>query len=45
VGDRHGSAEYKRALTGACVKRALQVAAARAQGQQIQARYAHTVIV
>ncbi len=45
VGDRHGSAEYKRALTGACVKRALQVAAARAQGQQIHTRYAHTVIV
>ena len=45
VGDRHGSVEYKRALTGVCVKRALQVAAARAQGQQIQARYAHTVIV
>src|SRR6266849_7180561 len=45
VADRHGSAEYKRALTGACVKRALQAAAARAQGQQIQARYAHTVIV
>src|SRR5262249_48877076 len=45
VGDRHGSPEYKRALTGACVKRALQVAAARAAGQPIQARYAHTVIV
>jgi len=45
VADRHGSVEYKRALTGVCVKRALQVAAARAQGQVVQARYAHTVIV
>jgi aerobic carbon-monoxide dehydrogenase medium subunit len=45
VGDRHGSAEYKRALTGACVKRALQAAAARAAGRQIETRYAHTVIV
>jgi carbon-monoxide dehydrogenase medium subunit len=45
VADRHGSAEYKRALTGTCVKRALQVAAARAQGQVVQARYAYTVIV
>ena len=45
IADRHGSVEYKRALTGVCVRRALQVAAARAQGQDIHARYAHTVIV
>jgi len=45
IADRHGSVEYKRALTGVCVRRALQVAVARAQGQDIHARYAHTVIV
>ena len=45
VADRHGSAEYKREITGVFVQRALHVATARAQGQETHARYAYTVIV
>ena len=45
VADRHGSAEYKRAMVGVFVRRALHVATARAQGEEPHARYAHTVVV
>ncbi len=45
MGDRHGSAEYKRAMTRVFARRALAVAAARAQGVEPHARYAHTVVV
>jgi carbon-monoxide dehydrogenase medium subunit len=45
VDDRHGSAEYKREMTGVFVRRALRVAAVRARGQETHARYAHTIIV
>jgi aerobic carbon-monoxide dehydrogenase medium subunit len=45
VDDRHGSAEYKREMTGVFVRRALRVATARAQGQETHARYAYTVTV
>lgn len=45
VADRHGSAEYKREMTGVFVRRALHEATARAQGQETHAHYAYTVIV
>ena len=45
VDDLHGSAEYKRALTRVFVRRALEVAGARAMGQESHARYQYTVIV
>ncbi|HEV8584049.1 MAG TPA: xanthine dehydrogenase family protein subunit M [Methylomirabilota bacterium] len=45
VDDLHGSAEYKRDMTRVFVKRALLVAAARADGREIAARHPHTVIV
>src|SRR2546428_842214 len=43
--DRHGSAEYKRAMTGVFVRRTLLVAAARAAGRDTHERHPHTVIV
>ncbi len=43
--DLHGSAEYKRDMTRVFVRRALQVAGARAMGQESHARYRYTVIV
>jgi aerobic carbon-monoxide dehydrogenase medium subunit len=43
--DLHGSAEYKRDMTRVFVGRALALAAARAQGQAPDVRYAHTVVV
>jgi len=45
MGDLHGSAEYKREMTRVFTRRALGVAAARAQGAEPHARYAHTVVV
>ena len=45
IADRHGSAEYKREMTGVFVRRTLHEATARAQGQETHARYASTVIV
>jgi carbon-monoxide dehydrogenase medium subunit len=45
VDDRHGSAEYKRELTRVFVRRALQAAAARAEGRESRERYAYTVVV
>ena len=43
--DLHGSAEYKRDMTRVFVRRALEVVAARATGQEPHARYRYTVIV
>jgi len=45
MSDLHGSAEYKREMTRVFVRRALAVAAGRAQGAEAHARYAHTVVV
>ncbi len=45
MGDLHGSAEYKREMTRVFTRRVLGVAAARAQGAEPHARYAHTVVV
>jgi carbon-monoxide dehydrogenase medium subunit len=45
VGDLHGSAEYKRAMTAVFTRRALDAAAARAAGEEPHARYPHTVVV
>jgi CO/xanthine dehydrogenase FAD-binding subunit len=45
IDDAHGSAEYKRDMTRVFVRRALDVALARARGEEIEARYAHTVVV
>lgn len=43
--DLHGSADYKRDMTRVFVRRALEVAGARAMGQESHARYPYTVIV
>lgn len=43
--DRHGSAEYKRAMTGVFLRRALGVVLARARGEEIGVRYARTIVV
>jgi len=43
--DLHGSADYKRDMTRVFVRRALEVAVARATGQESHARYPYTVIV
>ena len=43
--DLHGSAEYKRDMTRVFVRRAIEVVAARATGQESHARYRYTVIV
>ncbi len=43
--DLHGSADYKRDMTRVFVRRALEVAGARATGQESHARYPYTVIV
>jgi carbon-monoxide dehydrogenase medium subunit len=45
IDDTHGSADYKRDMTRVFVRRALEVAAARARGHAIHARYAHTAVV
>src|SRR5262245_9384819 len=45
VDDLHGSAEYKREMVEVFVRRALGVAVARARGEEIRVRYAHTVVV
>ena len=45
VSDLHGSAEYKREMTRVLAGRALAVAAARFEGREPHARYAHTVVV
>jgi carbon-monoxide dehydrogenase medium subunit len=43
--DLHGSAEYKRDMTRVFVRRALEIVAARAAGQEPHARYPYTVVV
>lgn len=45
VGDRHGSAEYKREMTRVFVRRALHAAIARAEGREADARYAYAILV
>jgi carbon-monoxide dehydrogenase medium subunit len=45
VADLHGSVEYKRELTAVYARRALVAAVARAQGQPVDARYPHAVVV
>jgi carbon-monoxide dehydrogenase medium subunit len=45
VSDLHGGADYKRELTRVFARRALAAAVARAQGQAVDARYPHAVIV
>ena len=45
VDDLHGSAEYKRDMTRVFARRALEVVAARATGQESHARFRYTVIV
>jgi len=43
--DLHGSADYKRDMTRVFVRRALQVVAARASGQDPHVGYPHTIVV
>jgi carbon-monoxide dehydrogenase medium subunit len=45
VDDVHGSAEYKREMVAVFVRRALDVAVARARGADVHVRYAHTTTV
>ena len=45
VDDLHGSAEYKREMTGVFVRRLLGVAAARAAGRESHERHPHTIVV
>ena len=45
MADLHGSAEYKLEMARVFLRRALRIAAARAIGQAIDARHAHTVVV
>lgn len=45
IDDHHGSAEYKRDMVRVFVRRALEVATARARGHAIEPRYAHTAVV
>jgi aerobic carbon-monoxide dehydrogenase medium subunit len=45
VGDLHGSAEYKREMVRVFVRRALEIAAARADGREIDERHPHTIVV
>lgn len=43
--DLHGSAEYKREMVRVFVQRSLRVAAARAEGREVDARHPHTIVV
>jgi carbon-monoxide dehydrogenase medium subunit len=43
--DLHGSADYKRDMTRVFVRRALEIVAARAAGEEPRAGYPHTIIV
>jgi carbon-monoxide dehydrogenase medium subunit len=42
--DLHGSADYKREMAQVFLRRALRLAASRAMGQPVDARYPHTVV-
>jgi len=43
--DLHGSAEYKREMVRVFVQRILRVAAARAEGREVDERHPHTIVV
>jgi len=45
VDDLHGSAEYKRHMTGVFVRRTLEIVIARAMGRESHARFPHTAVV
>ena len=45
VTDLHGSADYKREMAQVFLRRALRIAARRAMGEAVDARYPHTVVV
>ncbi len=45
VSDLHGGSDYKRELTRVFVRRALAIAAARARGRALDARYPHAIVV
>ena len=45
TGDLHGSADYKRDMTRVFVRRAIEIVAARAAGEDPHARYPYTVVV
>jgi aerobic carbon-monoxide dehydrogenase medium subunit len=45
IDDLHGSAEYKREMTRVFLRRALNVAAARAEGREPDERHPHTIVV
>jgi len=44
VTDLHGSADYKREMAQVFLRRALRIAASRAMGESVDARYPHTVV-
>ena len=43
--DLHGAADYKREMVRVFVGRALRVAAARAEGREVDERHPHTIVV
>ena len=45
ITDLHGSADYKREMAQVFLRRALRIAASRAMGEPVDARYPHTVVV
>jgi aerobic carbon-monoxide dehydrogenase medium subunit len=45
IGDLHGSSEYKREMVSVFVRRALRVAAERADGREPDERHPHTIVV
>ena len=45
VTDLHGSADYKREMAQVFLRRTLRIAASRAMGEPVDARYPHTVVV
>ena len=45
VGDLHGSADYKREMVAVFTRRAVRIAAARALGRPVAARYPYAVVV
>ena len=45
VGDLHGSADYKREMVAVFARRAVRIAAGRALGRPMAARYPYAVVV
>jgi carbon-monoxide dehydrogenase medium subunit len=45
ITDLHGAADYKREMAQVFLRRALRIAASRAMGEPVDARYPHTVVV